>query len=77
MSQVNQIPPIATPSKFEELTGTPASTCEKQLGDGRLPRYDNRLDQNKRGALYVNMVRLTELCVEQGKNFKSLNITQP
>jgi len=63
------LPPIATPKKFEDLTGMPARTCQDQLEDGRMPRFDNRLDKDKRGALYVNVVALQEAARLQGQEF--------
>ena len=68
--------PFKSAAKLAKDSGLPVRTIQSLVHEGRLPRFDTRLDKDKRGPVYINMVRLHQLCEEQGKDFISLNLTE-
>lgn len=53
--------PLLTVEEFSARSGIPESTIRKKLDNGQLPKVDTRLEKDKRGAVYVNMVKLVQL----------------
>lgn len=65
---------IMTPEEYSKHTGIPVATIISKLNTGELPRYDQRYDKTKRGALYVNVLKIALLAAEQPFDHPSLTV---
>ncbi|PCJ22520.1 MAG: hypothetical protein COA96_14115 [SAR86 cluster bacterium] len=76
MTSIIQIDtPMVTVKEFSKRSGIPVRTVQTLIHDGEIPRFDQRLNKDKRGPLYINFIRLVELCQQQGKDFIDLNLS--
>lgn len=53
--------PLLTIEEFCKRSGIPESTVRKKVDNGEFPTVDTRLDKDRRGAVYINMVKLIQL----------------
>ncbi len=53
--------PLLTVEEFSRRSGIPVDTIRKKIWAGELPTVDTRLDKSKRGAVYINAIKLAQL----------------
>lgn len=53
--------PLLTIEEFSKRSGIPVSTIRKKVDASKLPTCDTRLNKDKRGAIYINMLKLAQL----------------
>lgn len=65
--------PFCTIEEFSRRTGLSPNAIRHKVANGEFPTVDTRLDRTRRGAVYINLVKLAQMADQAEFNHPNMN----